>query len=478
MGYSSVNERRFMKEKAQLVIISIPLARIARNSLSNSVLTPLREKGDVLIVAPFADEPSFQRDFSGKNTHFLQWDSDKISTIKKLFLSIPEMMRRLGYWRKFKNEGLMYYLKNQYISFGAEGRDSRFGLSRSFVYWLLSMMGKQPLSWDIVERFFGKSWYEFPSLLAFAGGYFKVTLIQSANWGVQDRALARLSLGQDWRTVLLPYTTDQLFANGFLLNKFDAVCVQGDFELDLARTCHSVPENRIYQLGSAWFRHLLEIKSTSIESEKQISEPPLIIYAGVSNTYFPSKSEFQGLDAVVEFIKNLDEDFRLIYRPVVFDDELKKFIENKYGKSDIVDIQWPKVSVIGLEQYSEMDQENSLREYVNDLSGCKLLVMSYLTSFCLDAAFLEQCGVISNMIDSDGILKKRHNHLFPTNMLPGIRTIDTVEGLISNIKDMLSKPERMVCDSADVISLWDYPNADFQRVLVSAVYGKQALEDS
>jgi hypothetical protein len=465
--------RIYMKQKSQLVIISIPLTRIARNSLSNSVLDPLRARGDVLIVAPFADEPGFQRDFSGKNTYFLQWQDNSISKIKKVFLSVPELMRRLGYWRKFKNKGLMYYLLNQYTNFGAEGKDSRFGIFRTFIYWLLSVIGKHPSTWEITEKCCGRGWYNFPGLLEFSNSYEKVSLIQSANWGMQDRVLARVSSGQDWRKVLLPYTTDQLFTNGFLLNKFDAVCVQGDFELGQAKDFHFVPEDRIFKLGSAWFRHMQEIQSKNNIGEKPKNETPLIIYAGVTNTNFPSKSEFQALDAIVEFVESSNEEFRLIYRPVVFDDHLKQIIESRYGNSNLINIQWPKASAIGLDKYSEMDQDNSLREYVNDMSGCKLLVMSYLTSFCKDAAFLEGCGVISNMIDSNNMLSNRHNHLFPTYMLPGVRIVDTVDGLIDNIKKLLCNPEQTKRESAEVISLWDYPATDFQYVLVSAVYGEQ-----
>ena len=49
-----------------------------------------------------------------------------------------------------------------------------------------------------------------------ARGYDRVTLVQSANWGVQDRALARLSRERGWRRVLLPFTAAYLALRALL----------------------------------------------------------------------------------------------------------------------------------------------------------------------------------------------------------------------------------------------------------------------
>ncbi len=469
-----------MRKNSKLVVISIPLTRIARSSLSNAVLDPLRQEGDVLIVSPFSDEPGFQKDFAGPNTHFLQWNPEGVSKLKALFLAVPEMMRRLGYWRRFRNNGLLYYVKNQYVSFGDEGQDKRFGPLRWLIYWLLSFWGQFPKAWQFVEKFYGKSWYAFPELTQFVREYKHVTLIQSANWGMQDRALARLSRQQTWRKVLLPYTTDQLFTNGFLLNDFDAVCVQGPFELTQAREFHHVTEDKIYKLGSAWFRQMEYIKSLNSSSKAVLGKSRKIIYAGVSSTYFPSKSELQAVDALVEYIRKRGVQngcqYELLYRPVIFNDALKDVVKKRYERHDIVKLQWPAPSAIGLNQYAYMDQENSLREYVSGIADCELLIMSYLTSFCKDVAFLESCGVISNMIDSDGILARRHNDLFPTYMLPGVKLIHSIEELLEAVEYFLGNPQQAAQNAKGIISMWDYPAHDFSRILKDAVYQNVGLQ--
>ena len=462
-----------MKAKKNLVVISIPFTRIAKNTLANVVLEPLRDRSDVLIVAPFAEDKQFVEDFSDDRTRFFSWEEPAGGRLLRNLLAGPELMRRLGYWRKHRERGLKYYAINQYTAFGPNGEDKHFGLPRRFAYWLLSAVGEQPRAWKAAEGLFGRRWYRNQALVDMTREYDRVTLVQSANWGLQDRALARLSKENGWRSVLLPYTTDQIFSNGFFINDFDAVCVQGEFEYEYARDYHYVPEEKIFPLGSAWFRHMLEIRANDPQVPSAQELESTIVYAGVSNTYFPTQSEFRALDALIEYVSRSDINLRIVYRPVIFDDELKREVEQRYGNLPVLRIEWPKASAIALDGYSEESQEESLRAYVRSMRGCKLLVMSYQTSFSMDIALLENCGVISNMIDTDGILEKRHNALFPNHIVPGVRIAESLQALMSDVEDILGSPEQAWEEAAQVISLWDYPDADFSGVLARAVFGQQ-----
>jgi hypothetical protein len=460
-----------MKAKKNLVVISIPFVRIAKNTLSNVVLKPLRNEGDVLIVAPFASDKQFIEDFQDEKTRVCSWNQPAGGRLMRNLLAWPELMRRLGYWRKYRNLGMEYYVKNQYTAFGPNGKDKHFGPLRRLAYWLLSVVGERPGAWETAQWLFGRSWYRNQTLVTMTRGYEKVTLIQSANWGLQDRALARLSRENGWRSVLLPYTTDQIFSNGFFVNDFDAVCVQGDFEYEYARDYHQVPEEKIFPAGSAWFRHMREIRDSDPRSRAFQEIESTIVYAGVSNVFMPTQSEFKALDALIEYVSRPDVQLSIVYRPVVHDDELRKEVERRYGNSPVLRIDWPKASAIALDGYSNESQEESLRAYVRSMQGCKLVVMSYLTSFCMDAAFLENCGVISNMIDCDGILERRHNALFRSDMIPGARLAESLPELMSHVEELLQSPDQARADAAQVISLWDYPEADFAGALSRAVFG-------
>jgi len=458
-----------MRQNKKLVIISVPYARIAKLSLSPPVIGYLKEYADVLIVAPFADDDNFINDFYSENVGFFKWELRKLSFFKAKLLEVSDLIRRLGFIRRFRNRGLMYYFKNQYVKHGDEGADVTYSMPLKIIIWILGVLGEKGALWKKLESGLAGKWYKCPDLCKYASGYSQVTLIQSANWGLQDRALAKLSSENRWRKVLIPYTTDQLFANGFLLNEFDAVCVQGDFELDLARNVHGISENKIYRLGSAWFRHM-EYIARSCELTRVGSDSGAIIYAGLSNRYFSSQSEFLALDSILNYLEENDSDISLIYRPVVFDKKIIKSIKDKYSRNSRVVLHWPSASVIGLSEYSESNQKNSLKEYIKNMGGCKLLVMSRTTSYGMDVAFQEGSGVISNMIDSDGILSNRNNHLFPTNLYPGLRLVSNVDELIKQVDFFLQYPEAAQQQAKEIYSLWDYPEADFNNVLSSAVF--------
>lgn len=472
----AIHKKKITYNKENLVIFSIPYTRIVKSTLADVVLKPLRDRSDILIVAPFAKDKYFINDFLDKRTKSYNWEKPAIGRLKRLMLEGPGLMRRLGYWRKQQAHGLRYFILNQYTIFGPDGEDKKFSMPRRLIYWFLSIMGKQNKAWKIVEALFGRRWYQNQGLTEISQQYKNITLIQSANWGLQDRSLARLSKEQSWRSVFIPYTNDQLYVNGFLINDYDAICVQGDFEYQCAQIYHEIPKEKIFPLGSPWFRHLLELIDEEKLTHNIDLNKPKIVYAGISNVYFPMKSEFKALDALVEYVSRPEINLFIIYRPVVFDNKIREKIKCRYGNLRNLKIDWPEVNFIGLYGYSDKSQKKSLQNYVRSLQGCKLLVMSHMTSLSLDAAFLENCGVISNMIDTDGILEKRFNYLFPSHFLPGMRIVNSVEDLISNVDEILKSPDQTRKEAAKFISLWDYPYADFSEILNRAVFGPQDLK--
>ena len=455
--------------KKNLVIISVPVVRIARSSLCKIVLDLLRERGDVVIVSPWSDQNEFIENFSAKNIFFIKWEKVKISKYKKKILDISEIVRFGGYWRKFKDQGMIWYFKNQYTDFQESGKDIKASYFKSFIYWTLSILGLRRSFWRIVENFAGKHWYQFPDLIEMTEGYENVTLIQSANWGIQDRALSRLSTGRNWRKVLLPYTTDQLYCNGYLLNTYDAVCVQGDFELKHAKNLHLVSEESIYRLGSTWFRHLEELQKDICQKNHDINAPRTILYAGMGEKYFSRQSEFLVLDALIKFIDDANEDLRLVYRPIPSNDDDRNYIKERFG--NLLELQWPDASVIGLDHYQGIKQEESLIEYIYNLLACDLLVMSYNTTIAMDAAFLGNCGIISNMIDPDGRLERRlysiHN-----GACPAPETAENIDSLIKSVEFLLDNTDKAMEASKKMISKWDYPDAEFASILTQAIFEK------
>lgn len=107
------------KKSAKLIIISLPFYRIARVTLSEIVLHFLLSQKDteILVVCPFANEPGFQKSFKDDRLQFRELNFSSLNRLKFLLLGVTEMLRRNGYWRRFRHSGFSYYLRNQYITF-------------------------------------------------------------------------------------------------------------------------------------------------------------------------------------------------------------------------------------------------------------------------------------------------------------------------------------------------------------------------
>jgi hypothetical protein len=453
-----------------LAIVSLPFYRIARVSLSRAVLSTLTEAADVVIVAPFAEEEPFRRNFARPGIDFVRWVHPSLGRVKRALLALSEILRRNGYWRRFRCRHTGYYVYNQFRVYGYDGDDTRLGAAWRAVYWILSVIGESPHAWRIVDRLLGSEWASLQTLEAQAACYENVTLIQSANWGVQDRALSSLARRHGWRSVLLPYTTDQLDVNGYLLNVFDSVLVQGSYELDLAKRIHGLEDSRIVRLGSAWFRHL---DLFAHECAQPVHDTGFVLYAGVSSLYFPRESEFHAVDAVLDHMRKQHPGMKLIYRPVELDPQRRVEICSKFeGVSDI-ELQWPPDAQLAMDGYSEVPQEEALRAYIRDLAGCKVLVMSNCTSLALDVAYLTKCGVVANRADALGVLDKRGTELLNMAVLPGLCIVQTIPDLLQALDRFLA--DRNACErqAAQITGAWDYAAQNFYDCLQRTVLGEQ-----
>lgn len=454
----------------RLVIISVPLSRIARVTLSEEFLGPLRKEFDIAIVAPFASDPAFVKTFGGARTSLLRWTMPTLTRARRTLLAISEVLRRDGYWWRFRHDGMEHYLRNQFTIPGENGRDRRMPLARAAAFRALAIMGSWPRAWKLVDRILGTGWAAFPDLERLASGYSSVTIVQSASWGEQDRALATLSRRHRWRRVLVPYTVDQLDVNGYLLNDFDVVCPQGPFEEERARSKHDIGDDRLCRLGSAWFRHLERVRE-GLGATLRDAEP-FVMYAGVSPLYFPRAVEARAVDRLSAFLEAEFPSLRLIYRPVEADATRRREIESRYRDCPNVGIQWPTTSEVGLGEYGDTDQRESMRQYVRNLAGCRLLVMSSITSLAIDIAKLERCGVVANQFDDTGMLAKRFADRLDRAWFGSFRMVRSLDDMIVQSRVLLTNGAEAKTEAEELTGWWDYANQDFASNLLKAVSGR------
>jgi hypothetical protein len=458
------------------VIISVPFYRIARVSLSPVVLSALARDAAIIIVAPFAGHPVFENTFRGSDTTFVEWRAPVLGRIARFLFAISEIMRRNGYWRRFRHEGTAYYVANQFAIFGENGADRRLSVLHRAAFAVLAIFGQWRRSWRVADRLLGSSWCEQSTLTSAVAGYREVTLIQSANWGMQDHALATLSRTHGWRRVLLPYTNDQLDVNGFLLNDFDAVCVQGTYENRRARERHNVPPSHIHQLGSVWFRHLDEIREKVLKQDSTAPRggptPETVIYAGSPRLSFPREVELAAVDAIYELVRGYGDRYLFVYRPIEhWTEEDKQWMRERFAGKPGLKLEFPDIAAAGLDGYTPIDHERSLQDYVRRLLSCRVLVMSLTTTLAMDVAYLRRAGVVANMIDPQGILRRRHTHLLNLAGFPGIHKVHSLEELQNTVKYMLDNPKEVERESAEIIAQWDY-RSDFASVLRKAVFAR------
>jgi hypothetical protein len=465
--------------ETRVVILSVPFKRLTRVLLGEPVLGALRRHADVVVVSPFSNEREFQAEFGGCGIHFVQWrPPDPIGQPLRALFAVSELLRMRGYWRRFRKERMAWNMANGYVTLGPNGDDRKMPLTTRLLLFVTSVLGLWSGAWKIPNAMIGPTLFDCPELRDLTRGYRRVTLIQSASFGIQDRMLAWMGKRERWRTVLVPYTTDQLLYNGYLMSAFNAVCVQGPIEQRFAAELHGIPFARIVRLGSAWFRHM-DIVARSLKEGRCVSgtdRPLTIMFAGVSTTYFPRVSEHVLLEALMHAV---DErrlaGVQVIYRPVVGDDEERRQIEAAWGGRPHLRIQLPQLSCLAMDEYGRGRMDADVSEYVSQLLDVDLVVTAGVTSLTIDAANLG-IPAISAIADGTGVLRRRHNELLYDsngrfNDLEALPIAHEVDQLVPLVEQMLADSAGAAAVAAELAAGWDYREIDFPATLLAAVMG-------
>lgn len=346
----------FYPSKNRLLILSVPLQRLIRVLLFDGILREFIIDHDVIIVSPFADDKIFQEEFSTPGLGFLKWEEPKaVPNPTRGFLALSSLLRLQGFWRRYMRQGLDYLAVTSHITFGENGNDTEKTLWRRMLLTGIGLIGVWPKAWRLFDALVGPRIFDFTELRILSKSYDKITLIQSTSWVLQDQMLAWMARSNKWRKVMIPYTTDQVYLNGYLYSDFDVVCVQGPYEKQCAATFHNIPEARIASLGSVWFRHIDEIKQriqNKQSFELGITQRSRIIYAGTSSLYFPRVSEYLGLESLLKAIETGElAGVEVIYRPLGENLEIRTEIVRKFGNVPNLIVQFAQQACYGLNLY-------------------------------------------------------------------------------------------------------------------------------
>ncbi|KTD24322.1 Uncharacterised protein [Legionella lansingensis] len=468
----------------RLVILSVPNIRIARVLLNDHILGAVKDDADIVVATPFADDDAFRNEYRSSKLGFFPIKLPKQQPrLIQILYSLSELMRTVAFYRRNRRRGLQYYWSIMTKQFGEDGKDTSDPWLRRLVKQLTSIVGLWRGAWKVLDWLIGRSVFRSPMLENLVGQYQEVTLVQASSWGEQDRMLAWNARRFRFRTVLVPYTTDQLWVNGYLLCNYDAVCVQGPFEEHCARNYHQVPESRMIRLGSMWFRTIDRIVKNSPELREvnQKKDKRVMLYAGVSRIYFPRESEFQAIDALITANKNglFGESTKLVYRPYAMTSEERAEIMERYGET-LLQLQWPEEVCAGLSSYSGGLITAQLLSYIQGLMDVDVLVMSHTTSLGIDAAYLG-CAVVANFADNTGVLARRKTHLrFLKNgqldFAPGTPISRSIPELVSLVQVLLHDKAEARKSGEKLVAQWDYQCNNSQDLLRTAILDEVAVE--
>jgi hypothetical protein len=463
-----------------LLLVSVPYLRVARILLSKRVLNCVAD-ADVVVVTPFADDAAFRAEFARPGIEFLRVPAPRWSRPIGLLYALSESMRMVGFWRRYRRAGLAYYWNGVGVRLGSEGQDVKEGLLRRAVQQCAAILGSAARSWRLLDRAIGMRVFKSVELERVLRRYSRITLVQASSWGYQDRLLAWHARRRAMRAVLIPYTTDQLWVNGDLLCDYDAVCVQGPFEEHCAKRYHGVAADHIVRLGCLWFRSIDDMvgEMGSVRAARSADALRVVLYAGVSPTYFPRSSEFQAIEALLNAARSgrLGA-VQLVYRPYALDAQDRAAIEARFAQHPQLQLQWPEEACAALEGYSGAEIAPQLQQYLRRLAAADVMVMSNTTSLAWDAAYLG-CAVAANFSDPSGTLLRRgvRLRLQADGLLdcaPGLPLAWSNEELVDLVARLLRDPQAAARSRAAVLSQWDYPDADARSLLRRVVYGSVA----
>ena len=418
------------------IVVSVPFVRNIRHSLSIPFISELKKYGNLIIVSPF--------NFSAEDQEYLKIDGAKFilldyqpGRIWRLFLGVSDYCRRSGYFGKHTDFGLPYYFKNLAMRFNKSGYFEQLPSLVRFGIYISAIMFKNEYVWKMFEKIIIQAFvaqYKEPKFLGLLEG---VTYFQSANWGFQDRILCRMADKYRWKSVLIPYTSDQMYATGHMLRDHDIYAVQSEWEKKLALSLHKIPSHKIRVIGSIWYRNIeYFIDKEGLKQKRSIGSKPKILYAGVSEIFFPRVTEIKSVQLIATKFPNYD----VVYCPYSSGESFKNIVKNFTNFENVRVLPFSST----ITELSPINQETfreGIKFHIEKLVNVDLLVMSYLTSLSTDISFISKCPLIANFIDEFGILEKRNSDEFPKELMLGemLSVVISFESLIGSINDILSK---------------------------------------
>jgi hypothetical protein len=464
-------------KKSSLIVLSIPLQRIIRSHLNSNLIDLYLKKSDLLVVSPFANIPSFSCQFMGRRVYHLEIPSYSHKNIlQRLLYTITQYARWQGYWFR-RRKKMPFYWKSRNIILGENGNDREVSYFKKIVRFIFAFVGYFPQTWKFIDSIHGWQTYKFPELDSIVERYEKIILIQSSSWGFQDELLSYWARRENWRKIFIPYTTDQLFSNGWLLCEYDKVCVQGDAEFNFAKKLYSVNNDRICKLGSLYgFVYKSFLTNRVISKSNFRKGEYVIMLAGSNPMFYPIDDEFYCLDLILNSITQGQlKNVQVIYRPLGYNKENRELILSRYMNRPNLEIKFANPSMYGLDDYQSVNFTEVINDQIASFSNIDLLVSCGLTSLSVECAYLGVPSIALNIHKSDFYKRRKLNLIMDSQkrfiLNPSVPHISEERLLIPMIDKLLKNINNRVDIVSGINRDWNYENINLFDMLDSILYG-------
>jgi hypothetical protein len=457
-------------KKEKLFILSIPFQRIVRSHLSPELIDTLTQRGDLLIISPFAHNNFLQNQYKKNGIQVIAPPSigDLPNYIYKLW-NISELLRRQGFYHT--NQDTPYNWSTRYKVFGDNGNDKELNFFKKIIINIFGFLGSFPCVWRIFDTLHGYISYSFNYLHICTKSYEKIIYVSACCWGFQDAMLGFWSRKKKWKSILIPYSTDQLYSNGWLFCDFDAICVQGEAEYRFARKFHKLDEKKIVKLGSSAAFNMRRIicskKFVKATTSKNFIR---VLFAGSDPLFFPIESEYKALEFILSIEKTfITQDLFITYRPLTQNGLDRQIINDRFCHYPNLKIEYASPTTFGLTQFEECKFEDIVTNHVSQLINYDIMIMIGLTSLAIDMAVLNTPS-IAFFEDPSGVLQRRETfknfnefgEFIGFECYPIAHSkADLADIFISIIQNSHQRTKIV----NDIITSWDYNKSDYLNII-------------
>lgn len=367
----------------KVICLHVSYPRLVKHGLSKPFIDLLSERFTVKILAPFM--------ITNDDLDYLNIDAHQFVQYDENFNSIQRnLVRGIDYFRRYS-----YFFRNRsklgLDTFAQILLSAKYPAILRYIALFFMKIGLDKKVWVILDKFFQRLYT--PKIIRELDFQCDL-LIQFSNWGINDYVIKNAKFVQKAKKVFFPYTSDQIYATGYFLHRFEKIYCQSQPEYELLSLLHN-HEGPAGIAGSLWFRHVDHLINTGEFTPVDLER---IVYAGVSSEFFPKASE-------IDFVNGLQAQFpryEILYLPYFAPTESQAEIERLLPS---ISVAFHETAITELGGIEKVVVKDSILKYLAKIAGAKLFVMSYNTSMGIDFSYMNHTKIFSYFFDDLGKVK-------------------------------------------------------------------------